>query len=280
MLATEEAPRTRLDLKRMLQGPRLQLLNLSVFLTVVVTTLDFPTPLWTVVATVATAGTLDATISRWRFGEWRIPWPSLVGATGACLLVDGIGLAPFLALAVLMVASKHLIRWRERHLFNPNNFAVAVLLLAGVLRIGVNEWGAAPQALGLIILFGTIATTRVKRFDLAVGYLATSVATYAIIAAVQGWSWPTVVAFAFSPLQVMLGFFAITDPATSPGGRVEKLVYILVLVALAVPATLAGRAEAPVFALLAAAPQRHLIAWGVRRLREGANGGAPAGGPA
>ncbi len=248
-------------LARVFAGPRLQLLNLGILLMVVVTTLDFPTPLPTVLFTAVLAGAFDAVLSRWRHGgAWRVPWSTLVGATGACLLLDGVGLWPFVALAALMVGSKHLLRWRGHHLFNPNNFAAVLLLLAGAMRIGVNEWGAAPQALALIALFGSVATLRVNRFDLAVAYLTLSLGVYAVVAFAQGWGAPTVVALALSPLNVMIGFFAITDPATSPSGRWAKLAFAALLVALAVPATLAGHAVAPVFALFAAAPQRHLLA--------------------
>lgn len=248
-----------------LRGPRLQLLNLAVFLTVVELTLDFPNPLVYVLLAVGLAAALDGVASRARYGEWRVPWASMVAATGASLLIDGRDAWAFVLLPVLLVGSKHLIRWRGQHLFNPNNFAIAVLLVAGLARVGVNEWGAAPQALALIVLFGTIATSRVKRFDLALAYLGFSGLVYFALAQAYGWSAATAFAFAFSPLHVMMGFFAITDPATSPAGRIEKLVFAALIVLLGVPGVLGGRAEAAVFALLVAAPQRHLIVWLVRR---------------
>lgn len=263
--AQAQSPQGLLRLKAFTKGPRLQLINLLTFFVVVNLTLDYPNPIPFVAIAVGTAGALDAVASRWRFGEWRIPWPTLVGALGICLVVDGIAWTTFALLGGLMVAGKHLIRWRGRHLFNPNNLASAILLVAGLVRVGVNDWGAAPQALLLMLLFGTIATLRVDRFDLAVEYIGLSLAAYAFVAFAQGWGPATVVAFALSPLQVMIGFFAITDPATSPSGRLEKLLFACLLVLLAVPATLAGRPEAPIFALLAAAPQRHAIAWLVRR---------------
>jgi hypothetical protein len=261
--AGEPAPRWRAALQQ-LKGPKLQFLNLSILFVVIQLTLDFPNPLPYVLLNVALAAVLDGVVSRWRFGAWRVPWPTMVGALGVTLLVDANGLLPFVLLPLLMVGSKHLIRWRGKHLFNPNNLAASVLLLAFMVRVGINDWGAAPQTVALMLLFGTIATTRVKRFGLAVSYLLLNFAVYWVIAQVQGWSVATVWMFAFSPVQVIIGFYAITDPATSPEGRREQVLWALLLVLLGVPATLAGRVEAPIFALLVGAPQRHLITYLVR----------------
>ncbi len=247
-----------------LAGPRLQFLNLLIFVTVVATTLDFPTPIWWLAVSVGCATVMDGVASRLHYGSWRLPWASMVGALGAGLLLDARGPLVFVLVPALMVASKHLIRWRGSHLFNPNNVAASVLILAGIARVGVNDWGAAPQATALMLLFGTVATLRARRFDLAVAYLGFSWIAYALATTALGWGLASAWEFALSPLQILIGLFAITDPATSPDRLPEKLLWAALLVLLAVPATLAGRPEAPVFALLVAAPQRHVIAFLVR----------------
>lgn len=257
-----------LQIPSWLAGPRLQMVNLVVFFTVIVATVDYPNPLPYVALAVALSGGLDLVVSRARYGGWRVPWSSLIGSLGIFLMVDGSQLLPFLLLPVLMVGSKHLIRWDEEHLFNPNNFAACVLLLVGLVRVGVNDWGAAPQSVGLMLLFGSISTYRAKRLDLAVAYLAFSWIAYWIVAQFQGWGLATVWQFSFAPLQILVGFFAITDPATSPSGRLAKVLWGLVIALIGVPATLAGHPEAPLFALLAAAPQRRLVSRLARDVKE------------
>ncbi len=264
---------------RLVAGPRLQFLNLLVFVTVVTLSLDYPHPWWWLAMGVAAAVAFDAPASRWRYGEWRMPWATMVGALGAGLLLDARGPLVFVAVAAIMVASKHLIRWRGAHLFNPNNVAASVLILAGVARVGVNDWGGAPQSVALMLLFGTIATVRAKRFDLAVAYLSFSAIAYGVATWAMGWGLASAWTYAFSPLQILIGFFAITDPATSPARLPEKLVWAALLVLLAVPATLAGRPEAPIFALLFGAPQRHLVGFVLRGQWPTQRGG-PAPGPA
>lgn len=250
----------RLTLPSFLRGPRLQLANLTVFYAVVYATVDFPNPVEKVAAGVALAAGLELAVTRLRWGGWRVPWGAMIGTLGAWLVLDGHGWLPYLLLPAIVVAVRHAIRYRGSHLFNANNVAMVVLLLAGIARVGVNDWGAAPQTLALMVLFGAIATSRVDRLDLAVLYLAFSFGVFWLIAQVQGWNLPTVWMWALSPLQVMIGFFAVTDPATSPSGSLaSKAIFALLIVLVSVPATLAGQVEAPIFALLVVAPQRHLI---------------------
>lgn len=300
--STPEAAPQRFRL-RLPQGPKLQFLNLTILLTVIFLSrflpegwpkIDYPTRLSFILVNLGLAAVLDAAISKWRFGEWRMPWPTMVGSLGITLVINGngnvcagdravssalcaasswgplasgafhewlVGAWPFILLPILMVGSKHLIRWRGRHLFNPNNFAAAILLLFVLARVGVNDWGAAPQTVALMLLFGSISTIRVKKFDLAVIYLVLSWLAYFVVAQFKGWELATVWMFALAPLQVVIAFFAITDPATSPTGRLEKVLWAGLIVLLGVPATLAGYPEAPIFALLLAAPQRHLVTY-------------------
>lgn len=251
--------------------------NLAVFFLVAYLTVDFPNPPRMVAASVAVGIAADASAHRVRQGEWRVPWGAIIGTSAAWLVLDGFGWLPYLVLPLLVAFARNAVLWDDEFLFNANNLAMSILLVAGVVRVGVNDWGAAPQVLGLIVLFGAISTSRVNRLDLAVVYLLLSAAVYLAVATALGWGLPTVWLWAFSPLNVMIGFFAVTDPATSPGGdRLTKTAYALLVVLLAVPATVAGFKEAPIFALLAAAPQRHLVARGVRRLRAAATGSEAA----
>ncbi|MHB8605461.1 MAG: hypothetical protein ACYDCK_09415 [Thermoplasmatota archaeon] len=263
-----------------LAGPKLQFFNLLVLFTLVNLVVDYPNALWQVFIVVIIGPVADALISRWRWGEWRVPWPSMVGSLGICLLIDMHGWEAPVLMALLLVGSKHIIRWRGRHLFNPNNFGATFLLLAALIRVGVNDWGAAPEVVGLMLVFGSVSTYRVRRIDVAVFYLLGALAIYTGIALIHnvqsgiglrlptdgsGWSFATAWQFAWSPVMIVLGFFALTDPATSPDARLDKLIWCLLIVLIGVPATLANHPEAGVFALFIGAPQRVLVTYVTQR---------------
>lgn len=255
-------------LRSLLRGPRLQVANLFVFYVVVYLTLDFPNPVEKVGTSIALAIALDAVAGKLRYGGWRVPWGAIIGTGAAWLVLDGHGWIPYLTLPPIVVAAKRLLRFRGEQLFNANNVAMVALLIVGTVRVGVNDWGAAPQTLALMVLFGTVSSSRVHRLDIALIYLGLSLGVYFGTATMLGWGLPTAWIWALSPLQVMIGFFGVTDPASSPSGRrLEKAVWALLVVLIAVPPTVAGYAEAPIFALFAAAPQRLLVREGLDRLR-------------
>lgn len=262
-----------------LRGPRLQVLNLAVFYAVVcfgrvlraegvawqampwewlrqVARIDYPNPPTWVALSVLLAAALDAGAQRWRTGRWAVPWGTVVATMGIWLMLNGRDVVPFLLLPLLLVGSKHLVRTKRGHILNANNFAAVVLILAGLVTLGVNDWGTAKAPVALMFLFGTVATVRARRFTLALTYLVASGLVYAAAVAWLGYDWTTWLPFAFPPVAVMLGWFAVTDPATSPRTWHAQVVYALLAVLLAVPATLALHMDAVVFALAAAAPQR------------------------
>jgi len=116
-----------------------------------------------------------------------------------------------------------------------------------------------------MLLFGTIATLRAKRFALAATYLGLSYAVYLGFRLCQPHTSNAAFLWAFSPVNVMVGLLAVTDPATSPKGFASQAAYAALVALLAVPGTLHGNPEAPVFALLVAAPQRHAVEWAVAK---------------
>ncbi|MHB8633400.1 MAG: hypothetical protein ACYDBQ_05445 [Thermoplasmatota archaeon] len=283
----------RARLAHAVRGPRLQVVNLAVFYATItlgrnlrllgipaahiplawlrdVARIDYPNPVTLILLSVAFAALLDASAIRARTGRWALPWGTVVATMGIWLMLDGHGWLPFLALPVLLVGSKQLIRTSRGHVWNANNFAACVLILAGSqailggrlesvvgsVTIGVNSWGANRASVLLMLLFGTVATLRARRFALAISYLAIGALVYAVVAWWGRYDEATWLMWAFKPVTVMIGFFAVTDPATSPTDRPTQVAYAALAALLAVPATILQHPDATVFALFLASPQR------------------------
>ena len=46
--------------------------------------------------------------------------------------------------AVIAVSSKFLVRWNDKHVFNPTNFAIVVMMLASPrVWVSSGQWGSA-----------------------------------------------------------------------------------------------------------------------------------------
>jgi Na+-transporting NADH:ubiquinone oxidoreductase subunit NqrB len=78
---------------------------------------------------------------------WRLPrfdWRSaLISGLSLCLLLRTDHLVLALAGALLAIASKFLLRFRGKHLFNPTNFGLVAMMLVTDERVWVSpaQWG-------------------------------------------------------------------------------------------------------------------------------------------
>ena len=66
---------------------------------------------------------------RFAYGKWPNPVSAYITGISAGILIKSPELWPFVLCAVVSIASKYALRVRGRHLWNPTNFGVTVLLL-------------------------------------------------------------------------------------------------------------------------------------------------------
>src|SRR5207253_6283624 len=112
----------------------------------------------------------------------------LVGGRGAALqsaYVTGISLAlllkpragllwPFALGAFLAIASKYVLTYRGRHLWNPSNFAIALLLLLASSSVAVlsHQWGNDLGTNLVIWAFGLVIAWRARVLHVTLTYVA------------------------------------------------------------------------------------------------------------
>jgi hypothetical protein len=218
------------------------------------TVLDFRVSVAQILITLATCAVLDSAIE---FGRHRvIMWPAsaLLTANGIAFILRVPGTEHgdlwsmngwwiYVGVAVFAILSKHLIRYRGRHIFNPSNVAlVACFLILGEARAEPLDFWWGPMlswvALGLaiILLNGFVILWRVGLLSVAMGFWVAfaaglgvlSVAGHAMTARwhfgpITGWSfWWVLVT---SPEVLLFMFFMITDPKTVPRGRVARVAF-------------------------------------------------------
>ena len=149
----------------------------------------------------------------------------------------------FSGTAALALASKYLIKWQGSHVFNPSNFALVVCFLAlGSNRVEPLDfwWGPLSLRIGaaiaVIVIGGIAILMRLKIATIAISFWLAFAASIGLLALsghemtarwnlgpVTGWQFWWVVAL--SPETLVFLFFMITDPKTSPAGRVARCCY-------------------------------------------------------
>lgn len=93
-------------------------------------------------------------------------------------------LAFLLGLAGVAMASKYLITWRHRHLFNPTALAAVVSAIA--LGRYAAWWVAAPVLLPVVALGGLILIQKLRRWQLVGGFLGVYLGAVFGVALAQG----------------------------------------------------------------------------------------------
>jgi ferredoxin-NADP reductase len=136
-------------------------------------------------------------------------------------------------------ASKYLISWRGKHIFNPAAFAVA---LVGVLNIEVASWWVGNSALWpFTLIFGLLVVRKIRRFSLLITFAFVAISLQVITFIVTG---VPVLAnmqsvLVASPL-IFLGTIMLTEPATMPPRRSLQVLFAALVAVLYVEAWKVG----------------------------------------
>src|SRR4051794_2830896 len=87
---------------------------------------------------------------------------------------QGGALWPFALGAMLAIASKYVLRYRDNHLWNPTNFAIVALLLVAPDRVSVlsQQWGNDLLTNLVIWAFGLAIAARVRVLHITLTYVA------------------------------------------------------------------------------------------------------------
>ena len=146
---------------------------------------------------------------------------------------QGGALWPFVLGGFIAISSKYVLRYRENHLWNPTNFAVAALLLAAPDRISVlsHQFGNDITTNAVIWIFGLIIAARVGVLHITLTYVASFLALNIARALALGQPVLPEIAPITGPMYQLFIFFMITDPRTVVRGR-RRQITVAVLIAV------------------------------------------------
>jgi Na+-transporting NADH:ubiquinone oxidoreductase subunit NqrB len=146
---------------------------------------------------------------------------------------QGGALWPFALGGFLAISSKYVLRYRENHLWNPTNFAIAALLLTAPDRVSVlsHQFGNDLTTNLVIWTFGLIIAARVGVIHITLTYVASFLLLNGARALALGQPLLPEVAPITGPMYQLFIFFMITDPRTVVRGR-RKQIIVAVLIAV------------------------------------------------
>lgn len=146
---------------------------------------------------------------------------------------QGGALWPFAVGGFLAIASKYVLKYRDNHLWNPTNFAIAALLLAAPARVSVlsHQFGNDVTTNLVIWFFGLIIAARVGVLHITLTYVASFLILNGARALAVGQPLLPEIAPITGPMYQLFVFFMITDPRTIVRGR-QKQINVAIIIAV------------------------------------------------
>jgi len=128
--------------------------------------------------------------------------------------------------AIIAVGSKFVVRIRGKHVFNPANAAIVLLMLASDhVWVSTGQWGSATIAAFGLACLGFLVLTRARRAETTLAFLA---AFGALLFGRALWLGDPL-SIPLHQLQngalLIFAFFMISDPKTTPNSSVGRILF-------------------------------------------------------
>lgn len=182
---------------------------------------------------IATAIVTEMTLGKLFVGKFPHAASSYITGISVGILLRSPAYWPYAVCAAIAITSKYVLRYKGRHLWNPSNFGICVVLFllpASVAMLSI-QWGNNIWSLVVIWMLGSVILWRLHRLHIS----ATYVVAFLLLAVLRAHLIHEPVLSEISPItgpeyQLFI-FFMITDPKTTVRSKMGQS---LVAVAVAV----------------------------------------------
>jgi len=192
-------------------------------------------------------------------------WPNIASAyiTGISvgILVRSPAFWPYLLCAVISIMSKYVLRAKGRHIWNPSNFGISVLLfLAPAAVAGLSiQWGNYLLPMIVVWILGSITISRLHRFHITGTYVACFIVFAFLRSFLTGNPWQSEIAPLTGPMYQLFIFFMITDPKTTVRTTRWQCIVVAIVALVETVLRLEQVVYAPFYALFIVGPVALLI---------------------
>ncbi len=136
--------------------------------------------------------------------------------------IDQIGFLGWAA--VWMVASKYILAINKKHLFNP--VAISLVIVGLGLNHAVNWWVGTLPMLPLVAIGGFLIVRKIKRWNLVLSFLITSVLTSSLDNLSNGIDlWQTLQRIIVDTPIIFFATIMLTEPLTTPPTKKLQIAY-------------------------------------------------------
>jgi len=195
-------------------------------------------------------------MGRVTYGSWPNPVSAYISGISAGILIRSPFWWPYVLTAFISIASKYVLRYRGRHLWNPTNFGVsaAAFLAPATVTVLSIQWGNVVAPMVVIWLLGFVIVWRVGRLHVSATYVAAFLVFSVLRAWLTGVPWLATVAPLTGPMYQLFTFFMVTDPRTTVRSKTGQCVVVVLVAFVEMLLRLAEVVYAPLYALFLIGP--------------------------
>jgi len=203
----------------------------------------------------------ELVLGRIFLGKWLNLASAYITGISVGILLRSPAFWPFALCSVLSIMSKYVLRVKDRHLWNPSNFGICVLLFLAPETVAALtvQWGNFIWPLLVIWTLGSVIIWRAKRIHITVTY----VLSFLVFAFVRSWitgdPWTSEIAPITGPMYQLFVFFMVTDPKTTVKSKKWQCVVVFMVAFVEMLLRLNQVVYAPLYALFIVGPAAMLI---------------------
>jgi Na+-transporting NADH:ubiquinone oxidoreductase subunit NqrB len=213
-----------------------QILFLGSFLVIVLFANDFPKEyLFQIGLTISSCILFQFLFTHFttkNYSSWK---SALITSLGLSLLLKVDAIYWVFVATFIAIATKFLIKYKGKHIFNPANIGVvATILISQHAWISPGQWGSNIIYLFIIGSLGFLVIKKVARIDIALSFIGTF-GGLLFIRNILFLGWP--IDFWLHQMTngtlMLFTFFMITDPMTTPNNQKARVIFAVLLASIA-----------------------------------------------
>jgi Na+-translocating ferredoxin:NAD+ oxidoreductase RnfD subunit len=218
---------------------------------------SYPKTLLAIVASIA----LELALGRLFLHKWLNIASAYITGISVGILVRSPAYWPYVLCAAISITSKYVLRVKGRHIWNPSNFGISVMLFLAadtVASLSI-QWGNYLLPMLVIWALGSIIIARLHRFHITGIYVASFLAFAFLRSWMTGSPWQSEVAPITGPMYQLFIFFMITDPKTTVRSKPGQCIVVFLVALVEMILRLRQVVYAPFYALFIVGPAAMLV---------------------
>jgi Na+-translocating ferredoxin:NAD+ oxidoreductase RnfD subunit len=221
---------------------------------------------------IVTAIVTEMVLGRIFFKKFPHPASAYISGISVGILVRSPAFWPYALCASISIMSKYVLRVKGRHIWNPSNFGISVLLFLApeaVATLSI-QWGNYLLPMVVIWILGSVIISRARRFNITATYVVSFIAFAFMRSWMTGSPWQSEVAPLTGPMYQLFIFFMITDPKTTVKSKTGQCMVAFMVALAEMVMRMRQIVYAPFYALFIVGPIALLIEMWMESRREAA----------